>query len=98
MIPGVTPEQHAIIVGILSDYNNKYSFYYYGSRVKGSFNKTSDLDILIKGDKKMPLSTLIQLKEKMDESRLPFIVNFTDYNDIDESFYNLIKEDLVLIK
>lgn len=58
---------------------------------------TSDLDILIKGELKMPLSDLVELKEKFDESRLPYIVNFTDYNGLDENFYNLIKDDLRLV-
>ena len=38
-----------------------------------------------------------ELKEKFDESRLPYIVNFTDYHNIDERFYNLIKDDLVSV-
>lgn len=37
-------------------------------------------------------------KEKFDESKLPYIVNFADYNSIDEKFYNLIKDDLVLVE
>ena len=95
---GVTKEEQKIIVEILKEYGDKYSFYYYGSRVKGNFNKTSDLDILIKGEEEMPLADVVSLKENMDESRLPYIVNFTDYNSIDESFYNLIKDDLIMIK
>ena len=97
MIPGVTEKELNIIINILAKYEQDYSFYFYGSRVKGNFNKTSDLDILIKGSKEMPLSDLVYLKEKMDESRLPYIVNFTDYNNIDEKFYSLIKNDLVLV-
>ena len=97
MIPGVTEKEHNIIIEILKEYS-QYSFYYYGSRVKGNFNKTSDLDILIKGKQEVPISELAQLKEKMDESNLPYIVNFSDYNSIDEHFYNLIKTDLVLIE
>ena len=95
---GVTKEEQKIIVEILKEYGDKYSFYYYGSRVKGNFNKTSDLDILIKGEEEMPLADVVSLKENMDESILPYIVNFTDYNSIDESFYNLIKDDLIMIK
>lgn len=94
---GITDNEHNIILNILKEYSDKYSFYYYGSRVKGTFNKTSDLDILIKGEQEMPLKDLVELKEKFDESRLPYIVNFTDYNSIDERFYNLIKADLELI-
>ena len=96
MILGVTEKEQKIISEILNQYKN-YAFYYYGSRVKGNYNKTSDLDILIKGKQEMPLTELIQLKEKTDESNLPYIVNFTDFNNIDENFYNLIKDDLVNI-
>ena len=98
MKQGITNKEQEIIENILNKYEKEYSFYYYGSRVKGTFNKTSDLDILIKGKEEIPLSELVQIKEKMDESKLPYIVNFTDYNIIDENFYNLIKDDLVLIK
>lgn len=95
---GITAKEQEIIIDILKEYSGKYFFYYYGSRVKGNFNKTSDLDILIKGKEQMPLFELADLREKMDESKLPYIVNFTDYNSIDENFYNLIKSDLILIK
>lgn len=97
MILGVTEQEQKIIVDILKDYFGKYSFYYYGSRVKGNFGGVSDLDVLIKGESEMSLSELVELKEKLDESKLPYIVNFTDYHNIDERFYNLIKDDLVSV-
>ena len=46
----------------------------------------------------MPLRNLAELKEKFDKSKLPYIVNFTDYNAIDEKFFNLIKDDLVSVE
>ena len=95
---GITEKEHNIILNILKDFFNKYSFYYYGSRVKGTFSKTSDLDVLIKGNQEMPLKDLVGLKEKFDENKLPYIVNFTDYNNIDSRFYNLIKDDLILVE
>ena len=95
---GITEKEHNIILNILKEYFDKYAFYYYGSRIKGTFNKTSDLDILIKGNQEMPLRDLVEIKEKFDESKLPYIVNFADYNSIDEKFYNLIKDDLVLVE
>lgn len=95
---GITTKEHYIILYILKEYFGKYSFYYYGSRIKGNFYKTSDLDILIRGEQEMPLKELVELKEKFDESKLPYVVNFTDYNSIDKNFYNLIKDDLVLVK
>ena len=98
MILGVTDKEQRIIEDILDAYADNYSFYYYGSRVKGNFEKISDLDILIKGEKEMPLLVLSELKEKFDKSKLPYIVNFTDYNAIDEKFFNLIKDDLVSVE
>jgi predicted nucleotidyltransferase len=98
MISGVTEEESKIIVEILKEFYPKYNFFYYGSRVKGNYSKTSDLDILIKGSQEISLRELVLLKEKFDESRLPYIVNFADYYNIDEHFYNLIKDDLVKIE
>ena len=95
-IDGINEKEQTIISNILNKYND-YVFYYYGSRVKGSFEKTSDLDILIKGQSEMPLSVLDEIKFAFDNSNLPYVVNFSDYNKIDKAFYELIEKDLILI-
>ncbi|MFI3240960.1 MAG: nucleotidyltransferase domain-containing protein [Alphaproteobacteria bacterium] len=94
MIYGITKTEEKIIKNILSPYFNEYDFYYYGSRVKGNFEKTSDLDILIKGLKSMPFNILEEIKEAFDNSHISYVVNFSDYNKIDNEFYNIIKKDL----
>ena len=98
MVLGVTDKEQRIIEDILDAYADSYAFYYYGSRVKGNFEKTSDLDVLIKGQKEMPLFILSELKEKFDASYLPYIVNFSDYHNITPDFYDHIKQDLVSYK
>lgn len=98
MVLGITDKEQRIIEGILDAYADSYSFYYYGSRVKGNFEKTSDLDVLIKGEKEMPLLVLSELKEKFDASYLPYVVNFSDYHNITPDFYEHIKQDLVNYK
>ena len=98
MVLGVTDKEQRIIEDILDAYADSYAFYYYGSRVKGNFEKTSDLDVLIKGQKEMPLFILRELKEKFDASYLPYIVNFSDYHNITPDFYEHIKQDLVNYK
>ena len=90
MIKGITQKENLIIKEILKNYSGK--FYAYGSRVKGDFTPLSDLDVLVECedfDKIVP-----ELKEKFDNSLLPYIVNFTNKNSINENFYNQIKNDL----
>lgn len=93
MIKGITQKEYQIILEILQKYPGE--FYLYGSRVKGDFDELSDLDILIKS--KNCNNYINKLKEDFDNSSLPYIVNFTDYQNIDKNFYNLIKNDLVKI-
>ncbi len=94
MIAGLTQKEEKIVRSILSKYPD-YSFFYYGSRVKGNFWKGSDLDVLIRGKTAIPPDTLEKLKDEFDNSDLSFIVNFVDFYDIDESFYQRIQKDLV---
>ncbi len=91
MIKGVNAKELTIIKNILKNYDAK--FFAYGSRVKGNYSALSDLDILVKSDKNI----IPELKEQFDKSYIPYVVNFTDANSIDEKFYNLIKNDLIEI-
>lgn len=97
MIKGTTIDQEKIIKKLLKPYQKEYAFFYYGSRVKGGFSPVSDLDILIKGTEEMPLFLLTKIKQAFDESSLPYVVNFSDFNKIETSFYELIKKDLVSV-
>lgn len=94
MIKGVTDKEYEIIKSILKDYAGE--FYAYGSRVNGDFSELSDLDILIKSNDYENI--IFELKNKFDNSFLPYVVNFTNYYSIDKNFYDLIKKDLVKIK
>ena len=93
-IIGLSEKEQKVIKEILDEFPH-YEFYYYGSRVKGDFSASSDLDILIKGALEIPILTLAKLKEKFDESSLPFVVNFIDYYSTDENFYKKIEKELV---
>ena len=93
MLIGITDEEQKIIIDILDKYK-EYLFYFYGSRVKGTYEKTSDLDILIKGKQEMPLVILEEIKQTFDESKLPYVVNFSDYHSINKDFYKRIEKDL----
>ena len=51
MIKGINATEELIIKKILKPYQQEFKFFYYGSRVKGNFEKASDLQIKL--DKNM---------------------------------------------
>ncbi len=96
-IKGVTENEENIIKSVLEPYREKYDFYYYGSRVKGNFRFLSDLDIMVRGIELANLSDINDIKDKFDKSNLPYVVNISDYHNLDKKFYELIEADLVKI-
>jgi predicted nucleotidyltransferase len=92
MIKGITAKEENIIKTILKKY--PFEFYYYGSRVKGGYTKSSDLDILVKGG---DYQTIEQINLEFNNSYIPYIVNLSRYEDMDKHFYALIEPTLVKI-
>jgi len=82
-----------IIQQILSKY--PYEFYAYGSRVKGTARKFSDLDICFQEE--IPLSVISQLREEFSESNLPFEVELVNWKHMRKEFREVIQGDLMLI-
>lgn len=95
MIKGVNAEEENIIKNILSKY--PYQFFFYGSRVKGDFTKSSDLDILMVSETPVPDNVIDEIELKFNKSLIPYIINISDYNKMDKTFYELIKPSLVKI-
>ena len=70
------------------------TFYVFGSRVKNSSRKYSDLDLAYKDE--LDFNLLLRVKAALSESDLPFKV---DLVQLDESnFSELIKDDLLEFK
>lgn len=95
MIKGVNAKEEIIIKSILANY--PYKFFYYGSRVKGNFTKGSDLDILLVSENSVPSDIIEKIELEFNKSLIPYVVNISDYNKLDKSFYNLIEPSLVKI-
>lgn len=84
-------DSYKILLGILSKYPN--NFYAYGSRVKGTHNTFSDLDICVDGDIDLWL-----IKDDFEESNLPIKIDIVLKSKLNPDFLELIKDDLVKIK
>jgi len=97
MIKGVSDSQLKIIKNILHPYSGEFEFFLYGSRVDGDFQTNSDLDVLIKGNQKLSFEDMENIKKQFDSSSLPFIVHIADFHDIDKSFYEILKNNMIKI-
>lgn len=65
----------------------------FGSRVKGSPSKFSDVDLAVAGEQKISGHVLENIREAMEKSRLPYRVDVVDLNGLSETFReNVLKE------
>jgi uncharacterized protein len=71
----------------------------YGSRVNGKAHEGSDLDLVIRTSclQKMPIDIYLDLKEKIQESNIPIVVDLFDWARLPESFHkNILAQHEVL--
>lgn len=70
----------------------------FGSRVSGkNLKKYSDFDLAIDIGKRIPLDDYLSLKTKFSESDIPFRVDFSDFNALDENFKKQVEKEFVEI-
>lgn len=62
----------------------------FGSRVKQSSQKYSDLDLCVMGDEPLSFKESYQLREDFSNSYLPFKVDIVEWASIDEIFREII--------
>ena len=60
----------------------------FGSRIHGTSQKYSDLDIALKQDVLFPRSAWRQLEEHFEESDLPFKVDPLEFSSLSQDFQN----------
>ncbi|MCL1947053.1 MAG: nucleotidyltransferase domain-containing protein [Chitinivibrionia bacterium] len=86
-----------IIKEIIKKHADDCRVFAFGSRVKSSAKKTSDLDLLFESQEKLGFLRIQKIKEAFQESDLPFRVDVIDYNDISENFKKIINEEKVRV-
>lgn len=80
-----------IIWDIIKKY--PYTFYAFGSRTTGKNRRFSDLDIFLK--ESITTSDLLNLKEDLENSNLPFTIDIVESKYCKEEFTEIIKKDLI---
>jgi len=95
------PERYlALLQALLEKYTPEAEVWAYGSRVSGESHAASDLDIVLRNpiDLSQPQAQLIDLKEAIDESDIPILVDVHDWAGLPESFHAGIEERYVVIR
>jgi len=85
-----------ILRSIFKDYCPKAEIWAYGSRVDGSAHDGSDLDLAVKtfnDDTK----NIIDLKEILKESSIPFLIDIFELDKLPENFQKEIKKRYIVI-
>lgn len=77
-----------IVKSILNKYlpNTNYKYFIFGSRAIPKHRKFSDLDIGILGPSEIPGSILVQIKQDLSDSDIPYLTDVVDLSIVSESF------------
>lgn len=79
-----------IVASITARY--PFSFYAYGSRVKGTAKRLSDLDLVILDD--VQAGEVESVREAFEESDLPIKVDVSLWSELSEEFRQQVRGDL----
>ena len=77
-----------VIKSILNKYlpNPNYKYFIFGSRAIPKHRKFSDLDIGILGPSEIPGSIMVQIKQDLNDSDIPYLTEVVDFSTVSENF------------
>lgn len=87
------------LIQIFSSAGLPFEVWAYGSRVNATAHDGSDLDLVIRGEHltRIPFESFSKLKEKIDDSNIPILVELRDWARLPENFHhNIIQQYEVL--
>jgi predicted nucleotidyltransferase len=93
----ISSEQRKLLLELLRQYIPGAEVWAYGSRVKGTARRNSDLDLVafIAAEQQRQVS---ELRDALDESNLPFIVDLHIWDDLPEHFHETIRKEHIVLE
>ena len=86
----ITPDELALVQAILRAQIPNAKVWVFGSRVKGTTRRGSDLDLAIDTGAKLPFATAAHLADEFEEAPLAYTVDLVDLHNIKPEFCALI--------
>jgi len=93
----ITSAQRGMLADLLRQYIPGVAVWAYGSRVKGSARKNSDLDMVVFSTPEQR-SAVSELKDALDECNLPFLVDLHVWDEIPERFREIVRKEYVVVQ
>ena len=93
----IEPEYLKMLSDIFESYCPSAEIWAYGSRIKGEAHNGSDLDLVVKSFNSDEVY-LFELKELINKSNIPFLVDIHEFDKLPKSFQDEIKKEYIIIK
>ncbi len=93
----ITAEQRKTLLALLRRFIPGVAVWAYGSRVKWTARPNSDLD-LVAFATPAQRHQISALKEALDESNLPFLVDLHVWDEVPEQFHEIIRREYVVLQ
>ncbi|MCW5588153.1 MAG: nucleotidyltransferase domain-containing protein [Legionellales bacterium] len=93
----INPQHLLEIKAILQEYAPGVTVKAFGSRVKGTAQPFSDLDLLLIDKCAIPVSQMNELKLAFSNSQLPIMIDLVDWHDISTEFQQAIEAECITL-
>lgn len=91
----VNAQQKEFIIAAIRRFFAAVEILAYGSRIKGTAQQYSDLDLALKGASPLELSKLGELKDTFANSDIPFKIEPLDFHRVSPDFQKIIEKTCV---
>lgn len=84
------------IIGVISGVMPDAKIYLFGSRARGSNQKSSDIDIALDTGVQLERIEVGEIRDMLNASNIPYKIDVVDFNNIPEPMQeNIIKERII---
>ncbi len=97
ILDGINLEKKIKIVRLCKAIIPEARIYLYGSRARGKFSETSDIDLALEASKPISYYDIAELKDILEASNIGYAFDIVDINSIiDSKFKAAITKEMIL--